>query len=1229
MVAGTTEAAIVRFYRSWVFVPGDSRCRIHPVQPVSNSVIPDRQAPAMHPFRFLLPCLFCVAAGDALFAQPPQVTSNAPIDFNRGIRPILSNRCLACHGPDSGQREAGLRLDDEASATKPLQSGQTAVVPGQPDASELMRRITTTDPDIRMPPPEFGAPLTVAEQDLLKHWISQGAPFAKHWSYEPPVRPDVPPAATASANWPKNPIDNFLLQQLTLRHLQPSPQAEPRTLVRRLYLDLIGLPPTLEEARDWAARLQPESGDPNAVAVFHEEVWQQLIEHLLSQPQFGEHWARKWLDLARYADSAGYADDPARTIWPYRDWVIQAINRGMPFDQFTVEQIAGDLLPNPTEDQIIATAFHRNTMTNNEGGTQDEEFRNVAIVDRVNTTMAVWMGTTFACAQCHTHKYDPISQDEYFQVFAILNNTEDADRGDDSPKLTLFTPEQKARRELLTNRLAQLKQIFSTPTPQLQQSQTQWEQRLQAPAEWSRLQAATAIRSSGQAVNLEADHAIFLPTPAEKDNTTIEVPLSALAQNSALSQQGLAAIQIETLPSNKLPGKGAGYGGGNFVITEIRAQLIPAANAPAPAKFVRIDIPGEGKILSLAEVQVFSSGSNIAGLGTATQSTTDFEGPAPLAIDGNTDGNYQNKSVTHTAISNDPWWELELKTPAPVEKITLWNRLGNGIHTRLANFRIQVLDADRNELWSTTVADPPNPSAEFSPANYRDIRFIAAAADFHQPGFSPDEVLDGKTEPDNGWAVGGRGNEPHALTLVPESPISVRDGGTLRITLEQNSPYAAHLLGQFRLLATPNPTAIDRARVPAQMLAVLLQPAAQRTPADATALADYYRREAAPELAADRTELAALQKEFDAMQPAASVLVMKELAQDKRRKTLFQFRGNYLDRGHEVHEGVPAVFAPMPADQPVNRLTFARWLISRDNPLTARVVANRFWEDVFGRGIVGSSEEFGSQGELPTHPEMLDWLAVELMESGWDTRRLLKLLVSSAAYRQTARVTPELAAADPDNRWLSRGPRVRLSSEMVRDQALAVSGLLSPKMYGPPVKPPQPSMGLSAAFGSSTDWQTSTGEDRYRRAIYTTWRRSNPYPSMATFDAPNREVCTLRRNRTNTPLQALVTLNDPVYIEAAQAMARRILQQPGADRERLAWAFEQALLRPPAQSELAALEELLADARNTATADPEAAMKLATDPLGPLPEGIAPADAAAMTVVSNVILNLDEMLMKR
>jgi hypothetical protein len=1173
-------------------------------------------------------CWFCQLLLPAPAQAQAQTASAPSIDFNRRIRPILSNRCLACHGPDESQRQSGLRLDDATSATTPLESGHAAIVPGNPDASELVRRVLSTDPDLRMPPPEFGAPLTADEQNLLREWIQQGAPFAKHWSYVPPERPPVPAPPATQTTWPRNAIDHYILQQLAARQLQPAPQADPRTLVRRVFLDLIGLPPTLDEARDWSARLQTTPPDA-ATPVFHADVWDQLVDHLMSRPEFGEHWARKWLDLARYADSAGYADDPARTIWPWRDWVIQAINSGMPFDQFTVEQLAGDLLPGATEDQIIATAFHRNTMTNNEGGTQDEEFRNVAVVDRVNTTMAVWMGTTFACAQCHSHKYDPITQEEYFKVFAILNNTEDADRGDDSPKLPLFTPEQKSRRNQLVAQLAQLKTQLETPTPELAASQARWEQRLQSPADWTQLKPATAQRTSGQPATIEDSGAVFLPTPADKDTTIVQVPIASLAQIPQLSTHGLAALRIETLPSDKLPASGAGHGGGNFVVTEVRAQWIPADAARPPARFIRIELPGEGKILSLAEVQVFSQGTNIATSGSASQSSTDFNGPAPLAIDNNTDGNYDRKSVTHTAISKDPWWELDLKAPTSVEKIVVWNRTGNGIHTRLSNFQIRLLDADRREIWTTTVADAPNPSAEFSPSNYRDIRFIAAAADYSQPAFSPEEVLDGKTEPDNGWAVGGDAARSHALTLIPDTPIPVDMGGTLRIILEQNSPYASHLLGHFQLSATPHPAAIERARVPANLLAVLQQPADQRSPQDAAALADFYRRNAAPELAAARTELGTLQKEFDSMQPGASVLVLKELASERRRKTQLQFRGNYLDRGPEVHEGVPAIFPPLPQDQPANRLALARWLVSPDNPLTARVVANRYWEDIFGRGIVGTSEEFGSQGELPTHPELLDWLAVELRDSAWNTRHILKLLVSSATYLQSARVSPELAALDPDNRWLSRGPRVRLSSEMVRDQALAVAGLLSRKMYGPPVKPPQPSMGLSAAFGSSTDWQTSMGEDRYRRAIYTTWRRSNPYPSMATFDAPNREVCTLRRNRTNTPLQALVTLNDPVYIEAAQALARRILQQPGDDQQRLAWAFEQALLREPSAAELQSLTELLTDARSAATADEAAAARLATDPLGPLPEGIKTIDAAAFTVVGNVILNLDELLMKR
>ena len=464
---------------------------------------------------------------------------------------------------------------------------------------------------------------------------------------------------------------------------------------------------------------------------------------------------------------------------------------------------------------------------------------------------------------------------------------------------------------------------------------------------------------------------------------------------------------------------------------------------------------------------------------------------------------------------------------------------------------------------------------------------------------------------------------------MPSSPIVNTEPALLRLIIEQNSPYPNHVLGNFRMSFSNDAVAIERARLPQSILTIVETPVAKRTPAEASQLADHFRLNLAPELADARRELKTLQTEQEGMKPDASLPVLRELASDSRRKTQLQFRGNYLDKGHEVREGVPVVFPPIPDGEPVNRLSFAKWLVNDDNPLTARVVVNRYWENLFGRGIVLTSEEFGSQGELPTHPELLDWLARELVESRWDTRDLLKMIVTSATYRQSSKVTPEAAAADLDNRWLARGPRVRLSAEMVRDQALQVAGLLSKKMYGPPVKPPQPNLGLTAAFGSSTDWQTSMGEDRYRRGIYTTWRRSNPYPSMATFDAPNREVCTLRRNQTNTPLQALVTLNDPVYVEAAQALARTMLQQNGDLEEQIAYGFKRCLLRNPSESELSALATLFDDMHQELASQPANAAKLATDPLGALPEGIDPIKAAAMTVVCNVLLNVDEMFLKR
>lgn len=1175
-----------------------------------------------------LPRLIICVALTGLFGLCAPLMGQS-IDFNRVIRPILSNRCLACHGPDDGKREAGLRFDERVSATSVLQSGQAAITPGQPETSEMIRRILSQDDDSRMPPAHFGKPLTQAEITNLQQWIAEGAPFAKHWSYVAPVSPEVPQVPGEYRHWVKSPVDAFVLQQMLLHGLQPSAEADAGTLVRRVFLDLTGLPPSAEEAVEWTTRLQLSSPAASAAAGLSDEVWAELVDHLINRPEFGEHWARKWLDLARYADSSGYADDPARTIWPYRDWVIRAFNSGMPFDQFTVEQLAGDLLPNATEDQLIATAFHRNTMTNNEGGTQDEEFRNVAVVDRVNTTMAVWMGTTMACSQCHNHKYDPLSQEEYFQLFAILNNTEDADRGDDSPKLPLFTESQKDRGNHLKQRLAELEGVMATTTNAISASQQQWEQRLRVRPDWKTVVPERIQRSGGGEAQIEPDGSVFVASAIDKDVYSVDIPLKSLETGADGQRRPVTALQLETLPSEKLPGKGAGHGGGNFVITELRAQWIPEGNASPAARFIRIQIPGNEKILSLAEVQVISNGTNVASSGKATQSSTDFSGPAEYAIDGNTDGDFQKKSVTHTAISSDPWWELDLGRETAIDRIVVWNRLGDNIHARLSNFQISLLSSDRSEIQQMKIADPPNPSAEYAASGISDVKFSAAVSDFQQDGFPASEVIDGKTETENGWAVGGRNGESHALTLVPENLPDPARGGVLRLIIEQNSPYVNHLLGSFRIRVTDQGTAIERAGTASQILEIADMAEDQRTAEQQLKLAEYYRKQIAPELADVRNEIQALQKESQGMKPEAAVLVMKELKDGNRRKTLFQFRGNYLDRGHEVHEGLPAVFPPIPQGESLNRLTFAKWLVSDSNPLTGRVVSNRYWEDLFGRGIVASSEDFGSQGDLPTHPELLDWLAQDLLESGWNTRALLKRIVTSAVYRQSAKVTAENGIQDPDNRWLSRGPRVRLSSEMVRDQALAAAGLLSKKMYGPPVKPPQPNLGLSAAFGSSTDWQTSSGEDRYRRAVYTTWRRSNPYPSMATFDAPNREVCTLKRNRTNTPLQALVTLNDPVYVEAAQGLARRMLAQPGTAESQIRQGFRIALLREPSAAELKSLQELLVDTLAVYSQDSAAAMTMATEPLGALPPEMKAEEAAAMTVVSSVILNLDEMLMKR
>lgn len=1158
------------------------------------------------PSWFLASLVFVVAL--ALGSLAPARAADT-VDFNRDVRRILSDNCFRCHGPDAKEKNGkqSLRLDVRESALAALGDGRHAIVPGKPDASEMIRRITATDADDVMPPPETGKKISSAELALLKRWIQQGANYAQHWAYVPPQRPALP--RVPGRSWMRNPIDHFILAKLESERLRPSPGADRATLIRRAALDLTGLPPSPADVEQFLA--DKRSG-----------AYERMIDRLLAHPGYGEHWARLWLDLARYADSSGYADDPARTIWAYRDYVIRALNNNVPFDQFTLEQLAGDLLEDPTDEQLVATAFHRNTMTNNEGGTSDEEYRNVSIVDRVNTTMAVWMGTTMACAQCHNHKYDPISQEDYFRLYAVLNNTADADRFDETPTLPLYTAEQKERRRELNSGIARLEKTLQTVTPALARAQENWETQFTKNLAWSSVAPARVTSSAGAKIVQAADHSVRVSKGGTTDVYTVELPL--------VVGENITALRIETLPDDKLEKPYVGHAGGNFVVSRITASVAPTVRTPTAGRFVRVELPAKDQFLSLAEVQVFSGGSNVALRGEARQNSTGFDGPARLAIDGNTNGDYDKaRSTTHTEKSNDPWWEVDLKATTTIDRIAIWNRT-DGSGERLNDFRVLVLDEQREVVWQQNDIPQPQPSVEMNPDGTRAISFARAQADFSQTDFPASAVLENKDPKSRGWAISPQHRVPHSLVLTPKRPIIGGAGSNLVLTIEQLSKFEHATIARFRISKSSDARAQEFSRVPLPVLAALHTNATTRTDAQRKIVREHFFS-IAPELKSEREELADLKKQLEAEKPYTTVPVLRELTGDQRRKTHLQRRGNWMDLGAELSPGLPSSFEArtMSARQNADRLALARWLVSNNNPLTARVLANRLWESIFGIGLVRTSEEFGAQGEAPSHPELLDWLATELMSSGWDTKHLLRLMVTSATYRQSSRVTEAMIARDPDNRLLARGPRFRLSAEMIRDQALAVSGLLSSKMYGPPVKPPQPKLGLSAAFGSATDWEPSAGEDRYRRALYTTWRRSNPYPSMTTFDAPNREVCLVRRERSNTPLQALVTLNDPVYMEASQALARRMVVKGGSPKEIAGMGFKLCTSRAPEAGELSHLVLLYEQTLKRFQADEAKARDVATKPLGEPPADANLPELAAWTVVANVLLNLDEMLMKR
>lgn len=1149
--------------------------------------------------------------GDANAAVPA-----SEVDFARDVRPILSQRCFACHG--SRRQESGLRLNQRESALGGGDSGEKAIVPGEPDQSRLIRLVRGDDPDQIMPPKDEGQPLTPQEIDILVRWVRAGANWPSdadaqesvqdHWAWQPPVDPPLP--AVVRTDWPRQKLDYYVLARLERENLRPSPEADRYAIIRRLSLDLIGLPPTWEQVEAFVHDERPDA-------------YEQLVDQLLADPAYGERWARVWLDLARYADSKGYGSDPLRTIWRYRDWVIDAFNRNETYDQFTIDQLAGDLLPNPTMDQLLATAFHRNTMANDEGGTDDEEFRVAAIKDRIETTMQVWMGLTVGCAKCHSHKFDPITQREYYQCYAFFNQTEDADRPDESPRIPTPTRELQSQMDQLRGEIAQLQQELASPPADLASAQASWEEAVRAQAnQWTVLHPVQATSAGGATLQVQPDGSILASGDSpETDTYTIQ---------TTTNLESIRAFRLEALVDDSLPGRGPGRQpeGGNFVLNELSVSVARQETSPTQGRYLRVENTGAQRILSLAEVQIFRADENLALTGKASQSSTDYEGLAALAIDDNTSGDFfGGKSVTHTATEDNPWWECDLGSALPVERVVIWNRTDGNVQGRLANFRLVLLDDARNPVWETTVAEPPNPSVSVSLSGPLSVALSHPWADYEQEGLGAAKALDGDPQPPSGWAIGGQLGRAHQLIVETAKPIGSAEGTTLRFSLAQTFGMR-HTLGRFRISATiaDLPLAIVSGRV-AELIAI---PSAERTPEQASELAIAYVA-IAPSLQPKRDALAQKQAQLQALeQQAPTTPILRELAQDQQRTTRIMLKGNFLNPGDQVQPAVPSAFHALRSDLPPNRLALAQWLLAPENPLTARVTVNRFWAQLFGTGLVETEEDFGTQGTLPSHQDLLDHLAIEFVRGGWDVKAILKTIVTSATYRQSSSAPAELVHKDPHNRLLARGSRSRLEAEMVRDQALALSGLLSHKVGGPSVYPPQPDGLWRAAFNGERTWPTSTGEDRYRRGLYTYWRRTVPYPSMATFDAPSREICTLRRISTNTPLQALVTLNDPVYVECAQALGRRMVKEGGTtSAERAAFGLRICLSRPATADQIAQVVALYDSELAHFQQDAASAASLATDPLGPLEAGQDAAEMAAWTVVGNVLLNLDGVLTKR
>jgi hypothetical protein len=1091
----------------------------HSAQTVPRLVNDDRACATVKQFdsrrrpQLLVFALGCVLSILGNVGAPFSAWADEPkIDFNRQIRPILSDKCFRCHGPDSSQRQAGLRLDRPDIATHELDSGTTAIIPSDPDHSELVRRIYSDDESERMPPPTSQKSLSGEEKTLLKAWIAEGAHYMPHWSLIPPKHCEVP--QIPDDHWSRNEIDHFILQRLQQEHLSPSPEADRRTLIRRVSFDLTGLPPSIAEVDSFV-----HDDGPNA--------YERLVDRLLASPRYGERMAVPWLDLARYADSDGYEKDGHRQMWPFRDWVINAFNTNMPFDQFTIEQLAGDLLPQATRDQKLASAFNRNNPTTSEGGADPDEYAAKYAIDRVTTTTNVWFGLTMQCAECHDHKFDPLTNEDFYRMFAFFNQVPEIplyEGPDAPPSMPYPTPEQSSALAEVSGQVVTAKSKFEAAVDRLMNEQSRWEdaQRHADTSTFGEPEEGRLAQYSPDERQLDKSHDSTNPNDSGQVVATAagDSPpqKSAGPVGGAWKFDGKGLLKCESSFSIETR-KGLSYGG-----------------------WVRPTQQG-GVVLSKIDPSQASRGFDLfMQEGQAIVHVIDTWPTATLKV----------KSASKYVA--DQWVHVLVTWDGGDKK--------ESIHIYF-NGQLQPLAAD--------IEAPPIGSVE----NAAPLR------------------------------IGGRANNESAMH------------GEIGDICVYNRPLAA-----AEVLTLVGHTVRQ----------LLETQALSRTADQSRIVSDYYRQTAVTaDTATLRDELAASEKkqhELDAAIP--KVRVMQQVPE--RRPTHVLVRGDYRNPGKEVTAAIPAVFGSLPESAPSDRLALARWIVGPDDPLTARVTVNRLWALCFGTGIVATANDFGSQGELPSHPELLDWLATEFIARGWDIKAMLRLMVTSSAYRQSSRITPELAEHDPQNRVLARGPRQRLPAEMIRDNALAVAGLLQEQVGGPSVHPYHPAGLWEEMAWSESPWKTwpqDHGNDLYRRGLYTFWKRSVLHPVLSLFDAPSRNVCAVDRSLTNTPLQAFVTLNEDSFVEAARGLAAKMMtKQAGSPEESIDFGFMSATARAPEPREREVLLAAYQRLRAHFAEQPQAAAALLAVGDSRQPAGLDPVDEAAWTGVAQIILNLDEAITK-